>query len=106
MSSGFVTGAVELSLDATEIARRPLEVDRCALVVIDIQEKLLPPIFNKDRLLKNSGLLVRLANILSIPVTVTTQYVKGLGAVVPQIASLPTDSPTIDKLEFRLLWQR
>jgi nicotinamidase-related amidase len=99
-SSTFATGAVELSQDPTEIARRPLEVDRCALVVIDIQEKLLPPIFNKDRLLKNAGLLVRLANILSIPVTVTTQYVKGLGAVVPQIASLPSDSPTIDKLEF------
>jgi nicotinamidase-related amidase len=99
-SSTFMTGAVELSMDATEAARRPLEVERCALVVVDIQEKLLPPIFNKDRLVKNSALLMRLANILSLPVIVTTQYVKGLGAVVPQIASLPRDAPVIDKLEF------
>ncbi len=75
MSSSTI-GAVELSGDATEVARRPLESNRCALVVVDIQEKLLPPIFNKDTLVKNSQLLVRLAKILSIPVMVTTQYRK------------------------------
>ena len=31
--------------DYAEIARRPLEAEQSALVVIDIQEKLLPPIF-------------------------------------------------------------
>jgi nicotinamidase-related amidase len=99
MSSSTI-GAVELSGDATEVARRPLESNRCALVVVDIQEKLLPPIFNKETLVKNSQLLVRLTKILSIPVMVTTQYTKGLGAVVPEIASLLTDVPPIDKLEF------
>jgi nicotinamidase-related amidase len=99
MSSSTI-GAVELSGDATEVARRPLESNRCALVVVDIQEKLLPPIFNKETLVKNSQLLVRLAKILSIPVMVTTQYTKGLGAVVPEIASLLADVPPIDKLEF------
>jgi nicotinamidase-related amidase len=99
-SSISLTGAVELSTDAAEVSRRPLEAERCALVVVDIQEKLLPPIFNKETLVKNSQLLVRLAKILSIPVMVTTQYTKGLGAVVPEIASLLTDVPVIDKLEF------
>jgi len=86
--------------DATEAARRPLQAGQCALVVVDIQEKLLPPIFNKDTMVRNSQLLIRLAKILSIPVMVTTQYTKGLGAVVPEIASLLTDVRTIDKLEF------
>ncbi len=99
MSSSTI-GAVEFSADATDVARRPLESARCALVVVDIQEKLLPPIFNKDALLKNSQLLVRLAKILSIPVMVTTQYTKGLGAVVPEIASLLADVTAIDKLDF------
>ena len=99
-SSIAMTGAVELSTDTTEVARRRLEPNRCTLVVVDIQEKLLPPIFNKDALVKNSQLLVRLAKILSIPVMITTQYRKGLGAVVPEIASLLTDVPAIDKLEF------
>ncbi len=86
--------------DATEAARRPLEADQCALIVVDIQEKLLPPIFNRETMVKNSQLLIRLANILSIPVMVTTQYSKGLGATVPEIASLLSDVRTIDKLEF------
>jgi nicotinamidase-related amidase len=86
--------------DATEAARRPLQADHCALIVVDIQEKLLPPIFNKESMVRNSQLLIRLAKILSIPVMVTTQYSKGLGAVVPEIAWLLTDVQTIDKLEF------
>jgi nicotinamidase-related amidase len=91
---------VALSTDATAVARRPLEAERCALVVVDIQQKLLPPIFNKETLVKNSQLLVRLAKILSIPVMPTTQYSKGLGSIVPEIASLLTDVPAVDKLEF------
>ncbi len=98
MSSMIAT--VALSTDATAVARRPLEAERCALVVVDIQQKLLPPIFNKETLVKNSQLLVRLAKILSIPVMATTQYSKGLGSIVPEIASLLTDVPAVDKLEF------
>ena len=86
--------------DTSEAARRPLEADHCALIVVDIQEKLLPPIFNKDTMVRNSQLLIRLAKILSIPAMVTTQYRKGLGATVPEIASLLADARTIDKLEF------
>jgi nicotinamidase-related amidase len=93
-------GNVAIAADSTEVARRPLEADQCALVVVDIQEKLLPPIFNKDTLVKNSQLLIRLAKILSIPLMVTTQYSKGLGATVPEIASLLTDVPAFDKMEF------
>src|SRR5215472_2474273 len=83
-----------------EIARQPLRVEQCALVVIDIQEKLLPPIFEKERLVGNSQLLIRLANILSLPVIATTQYSKGLGQTVPEIASLLPRMDPIDKLEF------
>ncbi|HEX3323027.1 MAG TPA: hydrolase [Terriglobales bacterium] len=84
----------------SEIARGMLEPDQCALIAIDIQEKLLPPIFEKERLVKNSQLLLRLAIILKIPVFATTQYVKGLGPTVPDIASLLSDSPAIDKSIF------
>src|SRR5271169_4698494 len=87
-------------VDSTEMARRPLEPDQCALIVVDIQEKLLPPIWEKDRLIRNAQLLIRLAGILKIPALVTTQYTKGLGNTVPEIASLLPDSPPIDKLMF------
>jgi len=83
-----------------EMARRPLEPDQCVLIVVDIQEKLLPPIWEKDRLIRNAQLLTRLAGILKIPALVTTQYAKGLGKTVPEIAQLLPGTPTIDKLMF------
>jgi len=86
--------------DYAEIARRPLEADRCALLVVDIQEKLLPPIFQKEQLVRNSQLLIRLAGILKMPTIVSTQYAKGLGNTVPEIASLLPGTQPIDKHMF------
>jgi nicotinamidase-related amidase len=95
-----MTGNIAVAADPCEVARRPLEANACALVVVDIQEKLLPPIFNHEALVKNSQLLIRLAKILELPIMVTTQYSKGLGATVPEIALLLPDVPAIDKMEF------
>jgi len=87
-------------LPLAEAARRPLNPEECALVVIDIQEKLLPPIHEGARMVSNSQLLIRLAKILSLPVIITTQYAKGLGSTVPQIAELLPEVTPLDKLEF------
>ena len=95
-----ILGTAAFPTDTTDVARQPLEAEQCALIVVDIQEKLLPPIFNKGELVKNSQLLVRLANTIGIPLVVTTQYAQGLGAIVPEIASLVKDIRPIDKLEF------
>jgi nicotinamidase-related amidase len=96
-----VPGTLELhSSDYAEIVRRPLDAEQCALVVIDIQEKLLPPIFHKEQLVKNAQLLIRAAHILKIPALVSTQYAKGLGATVPDVASLLPGTDAIDKTLF------
>ncbi|HXB99323.1 MAG TPA: hydrolase [Terriglobales bacterium] len=89
-----------LDTEYAELARRPLEAEQCALIVVDMQEKLLPPIWEKERLVRNVQLLIRMAGILKIPALVTTQYAKGLGNTVPDIASLLPGSPPIDKLMF------
>jgi nicotinamidase-related amidase len=81
----------------SEVARQPLEADRCALLVVDMQQKLLPPIFQKDQLVRNAKLLIRAAGILKIPAIVSTQYAKGLGRTVPEIASLLPETEAIDK---------
>jgi nicotinamidase-related amidase len=91
--------------DYSDIVRRPLEAAHCALVMVDIQEKLLPAILEKERLLRNAQLLVRLASIMNIPVVVTTQYTRGLGATVPEISSLLPDANVIDKLSFSCFGQ-
>jgi nicotinamidase-related amidase len=95
----MITAPVE-NVPYSEIARRPLRVDECVLTVVDIQEKLLPRIHEKDQVIRNSQLLIRLANLVSLPVVLTTQYSKGLGTTVAEIASLLPDVKSMDKLEF------
>ena len=89
-----------LQADIAEIARTPLAARNCALAVVDIQEKLLPPIFEKERMVRNSQLLIRLARILEVPVLLSTQYSKGLGTTIPDIASLLPDVAPLEKNEF------
>jgi nicotinamidase-related amidase len=96
----MVTALENAAADYAEIVRRPPEADRCALLVVDIQEKLLPPIFHKAELVRNSKLLIRAAGILKIPAVVSTQYAKGLGNVVPEVASLLPEAEAIDKDRF------
>jgi len=84
---------------STDAARRPLDASECALIVIDIQEKLLPPIFEKDRLLRNVQLLIRMAGILKLPTIATTQYARGLGDTVSQVKDLLPEG-AIDKQGF------
>jgi isochorismate hydrolase len=98
MVSAFETAAT--TSEYAKMARRPLQPEQCALVVIDIQEKLLPPIFQKEQLVQNAQLLIRAATILNIPTLASTQYAKGLGATVPEIASLLAGTEAIDKTLF------
>jgi nicotinamidase-related amidase len=108
MANETLSGSLSASFSATmppethyaEMARRPLEVEQCALIVVDMQKKLLPPIWEKERLVRNVQLLIRLAGILKIPSIVTTQYAKGLGETVPDVADLLPNTPSIDKLMF------
>ena len=86
--------------DYAEVVRQPLEAERCALLVVDIQKKLLPPIFQKDQLVRNAKLLIRAAGVLKIPAVMSTQYSKGLGPTVPEIASLLPETEAIDKDRF------
>jgi nicotinamidase-related amidase len=97
--SASITGAT-IASDYAEIARRPLEPEHCALIVIDIQQKLLPPIFQKEQLVRNAQLLIRAAGVLKIPALISTQYAKGLGGTVPEIAALVAGTEPVDKTLF------
>jgi nicotinamidase-related amidase len=88
------------AVDYAEVVRQPLEAERCALLVVDIQEKLLPPIFQKEQLVRNSKLLIRAAGMLKIPAVISTQYAKGLGKTVPELTSLLPETEAIDKDRF------
>jgi nicotinamidase-related amidase len=76
-----------------------LNADSTALVVIDLQERLVPGIDGADAVLTNTHKLLELAKILKLPTFVTTQYAKGLGPTVPEIEAA-TDAEPLDKVCF------
>ncbi len=76
-----------------------LRPESTALVVIDLQEKLVPAIDGADAVLTNTHKLLELAKILGLPTFLTTQYAKGLGPTVPEIAAATSAEP-LDKVCF------
>lgn len=76
-----------------------LDLKTTTLVVIDLQEKLLPAIWEKERVLGNVTKLLQLARILGLRVVPTTQYCRGLGPTAPEVAGL-LDREPIDKTSF------
>jgi nicotinamidase-related amidase len=70
------------------------------LLVIDIQDKLLPFIHEKERLVRNSVLLIKGAEVLKLPVFVTEQYRKGLGLTAQEVASAITGFAPVEKVTF------
>ncbi len=76
-----------------------LSPKKCALLVVDVQERLMPVISEKEQVLKNSILLIKTARTLQIPVIATTQYVARIGELLPGIMEELEDTP-LDKMEF------
>ncbi len=56
--------------------------------------------------MRNSRVLIRLAGVLEIPVLLTTQYARGLGQTVPEIAELLPHVQPNRQDGVRLLWAR
>jgi nicotinamidase-related amidase len=77
-----------------------LRPERTALVVVDLQERLLAAIADRERILRNSVLLLRLADVLALPVVLTTQYSRGLGPTVPEVLEAAPGVTPLDKLSF------
>jgi nicotinamidase-related amidase len=65
-----------------------------ALLVVDVQEKLVPLIVDRDLVIANAVRLVRGARCLKLPVWATEQYPEGLGPTVPALAELIPDRPS------------
>lgn len=70
------------------------------LVVIDVQEKLVAAMHEKDAVVAGNAKMVKGAKILGIPIVFTEQNPKGLGPTVPQVAESLGDIPPITKLSF------
>jgi nicotinamidase-related amidase len=68
------------------------------LLVIDMQEKLLPLLPDTRSLVRNVAFLIDGAKLLAMPVQATEQYPRGLGPTVPELAERLPERP--DKVAF------
>jgi nicotinamidase-related amidase len=75
--------------------------DECVLLVIDIQEKLLAVIHDRQKVLDNTVKLVKFANIMGVPVLLTEQ--EKLGPTVGAVAAELPSHRAITKIEFDAL---
>ena len=78
-----------------------LRKENVVMLMIDVQEKLLPVISGKDDMVNNTVKLLKAAEVLEIPVVYTEQYPKGIGNTInPLLKSLPAAAVRFEKNTF------
>ena len=84
------------------LLRSPELLDRwrSRLLVIDVQEKLVPAIHGGDDIVRRIMFLLNVAGQLEIPVVVSEQYPQGLGHTLSELAGHPAVGATFDKVRF------
>lgn len=75
-----------------------LDAAKASLLLIDMQERLLPAMAEAERVLAKTQILMTAARELGLPVTQSEQYPKGLGHTVAQLAS--NEAKVFEKLSF------
>ena len=89
-----------MTIERANPAMNLLRAERAVIVAVDLQEKLLPAIADRQTLVKNTVLILRLAEVLGIPVVLTTQYRKGLGETVAEVRKAAPGIEPLDKTSF------
>lgn len=69
-----------------------MRAETSALLIVDVQARLLPAIHDGPRVLANCVWLAQVAQRLGVPVIASEQYPQGLGHTAPELAAvLPPD---------------
>jgi nicotinamidase-related amidase len=72
-----------------------------ALLLIDLQARLMPAIAEAEAVILNAGRLLKAARLLDLPVMLTEQNPKGLGPTVPELlAEAGNESSILAKQSF------
>ncbi len=80
-----------------------LQTNDTLMILIDIQERLIPAMFNKESLEKKLITFIKGLRVLEVPIMVTQQYTKGLGATIDSIKEALGDFEYFDKVSFSCL---
>ncbi|HCT64979.1 MAG TPA: hydrolase [Lachnospiraceae bacterium] len=79
-----------------------LMAENTMVIVVDYQEKLIPVIYENEKVVANSEILIKGIKEFDIPIIVSQQYTKGLGGTVPAIAEALGDFTPYEKSSFSL----
>lgn len=77
-----------------------VERENTIALVIDYQEKLVPVMHEKEKLIHDSAILLAGLKQLEIPMIITQQYTKGLGTTVKEITDAAGHEEYLDKISF------
>jgi nicotinamidase-related amidase len=77
-----------------------LSADNTGVVLLDVQEKLMPVMGRKETVTENILRLLHLSGLYNLPVIQTEQYPKWLGSTLPEIKEVLTSYDPIEKLHF------
>lgn len=77
-----------------------LRRDDAVLLIVDVQEKLLPAMFEAERVARGASLLARTARSMQIPVFVTEQNPSKLGKTVAPLHRVLDAYEPIEKMRF------
>ena len=77
-----------------------LDRARSQLLVVDVQDRLLPAMFEGERMVERCAVLMQAAQRLAIPVTISEQYRKGLGGTVARLDNIKGDAAVLEKMHF------
>ncbi len=77
-----------------------LDANRSVLLIVDLQEGLLPVIEGADHVVENTRWLVGVARAVGVPVILTEHYTKGVGPTTESVASLINANERVEKIHF------
>ena len=77
-----------------------LEKEGTGLVIVDIQDKLMPVIEQRERVARNVIMLIHLAKLFNLPLLLTEQHSKWLGSTVLEIREVLPEHKPIEKIDF------
>ncbi len=77
-----------------------MRVETSCLLVVDLQERLLPAIHQVDQVIVTSTWLIGIAQRLGVPVLASEQYPRGLGHTVAAIRDLLPADAFMEKTHF------
>ncbi len=77
-----------------------ISAGECTGLVVDIQERLFPVMYERDELLTRVLILLEGLKLLEIPVLVSEQYPKGLGPTLQKVLDVLEPGKSVEKISF------